>query len=178
MEKRVTAVNEAGAIRRQFLNDTIYTVGYEGLDIDGFIALLKKNSIESVVDVRFSSESTGMPDYSGNILKRELERSKTKYEHRPEYGIPPMLETPYREGALNYQCLKQWYNWRVKTETDFNDFLKQIKKSGKVALMGEQRSAKPKKDQKFACHRDILADFVLKNRSKDPLLKFEKRVDL
>jgi uncharacterized protein (DUF488 family) len=31
---------------------TIYTIGYEGIDINGFLSLLRRHKIETVVDVR------------------------------------------------------------------------------------------------------------------------------
>lgn len=31
---------------------TVFTIGYEGLDMDTFLSLLKGNYIETVVDVR------------------------------------------------------------------------------------------------------------------------------
>ena len=31
---------------------TIYTIGYEGIDIDRFLSLLRKHDIETVIDIR------------------------------------------------------------------------------------------------------------------------------
>ena len=178
LERGVTGMAEAGVLRRQFLNDTIYTIGYQGLEIDGFIDLLKKNNIEHLMDVRHSSESLHKPDFSGSILERELERNNIKYEHRPEYGVPDIIQTPYRKGALSYQCLRQWYKWHIDTETNIVEFIEHLKKSGRVALMCEERYAKPMKDQEYASHRDILADLIIGYEAEDPLLNFEKRIDL
>ncbi len=178
LERGVTDMNEAGVLRRQLLNDTIYTIGYQYRDIDDFIDVLKKNNIELLIDVRFSSDSQDKPDFSGNVLKRELERNDIRYEHRPEYGVPHLIQNPYKEGALDYQCIKQWYVWHINTDTKFSDFIEHLKKSGKVALMCIEMYAKPIKDQKYACHRDILADIILNLKSSDLLMKFEKRKDL
>ena len=178
LERGVTDMNEAGVLRRQLLNDTIYTIGYQERDITNFIDVLKKNDIELLIDVRYSSDSQDKPDFSGNVLKRELERDDIRYEHRPEYGIPNLIQEPYKEGALSYQCLKQWYAWQIKAETKLDDFIEHIKKSGKVALMCTEKDAKPTMDQKYACHRDILVDIILDQKASDPLTMFEKRKDL
>jgi ParB family chromosome partitioning protein len=178
LERGVTDMNEAGVLRRQLLNDTIYTIGYQERDITNFINLLKKNDIERIIDVRYSSDSLDEPDFSGNVLKRELERNNIRYEHRPEYGIPNIIQDPYKEGALSYQCLKQWYAWQIKAETKLDDFIEHLKKTGKVALMSTEKDAKPTKDQKYACHRDILADIILDKKTSDPLTMFEKRKDM
>jgi len=178
LERGVTSHAEAGILRRQFLNDTIYTIGYQDLEIDDFIDKLKKNNIENLIDIRHSSESQFKPEFSGSILKRELERNNIKYEHHPEYGILHLIQNPYKEGALSYQCLKQWYTWHVNTETNFEEFIENIKKLGKAALMCMERHAKPTVDQEYACHRDILADRILEYEPRDPILKYKTRIDL
>lgn len=178
LDRDVNDINEAGVLRRQLLNDTLYTIGYQGRDIENFIDVLRKNNIELLIDIRYSSDSQHKPDFSGSVLKRELERNSIGYEHSPEYGVPDLIQKPYEEGALNYQCLKQWYSWHVNTETQFSDFIEHIKKSGKITLMGMERHAKPTKSQKYACHRDILADMILDHKSSDLLLKYSKRIDL
>ncbi len=178
LERGVTDMSEAGNVRRQFLNDTIYTIGHRGRGINGFIEALKENDIELLVDIRHPSESQDDPDFSGGVLKRELERNNIRYEHTPEYGVPQMLQAPYSEGALSYQCLRQWYYWHARAETDFEGFIDKLKSSGKAALMGTEAHAKPAKDQKNACHRDILADLIIEYVPDDPLLNFEERKDI
>lgn len=178
VERGITQQADARRIRQQFLNSTIFTMGYQGRDIEHFISVLKKNEIELVIDARYSAESQYKPEFSGNILKKELARNNIKYEHRPELGIPYIIQNPYKEGAFTYQCLKQWYTWHINMETKFDEFIDHLKRSGKVALMCMERYAKPMRDQKYACHRDILADLILEHKSSDPLLIFEKRIDL
>lgn len=178
LERGVTSMTEAGTLRRQFLNDTIFTIGFQDREITEFIDELKKNEIECLVDVRHSSDSQFKPDFSGNVLKRELERVNIRYEHHPEYGIPYIIQNPYKEGYLSYKCLKEWYTWLTKTEVNLDDFIKKLKTSGKTALMCMEKYAKPKKKQKYACHRDILADLILTNKPSNSLLRFEKRIDL
>jgi ParB/RepB/Spo0J family partition protein len=178
IEKNVTGLSDAELVRKQFLNDTVYTVGYQGRTIDEFIKLLKTNGIDLLLDARYSAESQYKPDFSGEILKRELARNNIKYEHRPELGVPFLIQTPYKDGYFSYECLKQWYTWHINTETDFNKLLESIKKSGKTALMCMEKYAKAINGQNYACHRDILANLIIERKVADPLLKFEKRVDL
>ncbi len=178
MERGVTQLTDAETIRRQFLNDTVFTIGYQGRNIEDLIEALKKNEIALVVDARYSAESQYKPDFSGDILKRELKRNNINYEHHPELGIPYLIQNPYKEGFFSVQCLKQWYDWHIRTETDFEDFIEHIKKSGRTVLLCMERYAKPMRDQRYACHRDILADLILEHKSSDTLLRFEKRIDL
>jgi ParB family chromosome partitioning protein len=178
IERGVTQSADAIKIRQQFLNDTIFTIGYQGREVEEFINMLKNNGIDLVVDARYSSESQYKPEFSGDVLRKELERNKIKYEHCPELGIPYIIQNPYKEGYFSYQCLKQWYTWHINTETKIDEFIEHIKKSGKAALMCMERYAKPMRDQQYACHRDILADLILEHKSSDPLLRYEKRIDL
>lgn len=178
IDRKITDHTDAGVLRRQFLNDTIYTIGYQGLDLTQFIDLINENKINMVMDVRYSSDSQYKPDFNGPILKRELERNNIKYEHKPEFGLPYLIQNPYKDGALGYDCVKQWYQWHLDNETDFDGFISELKSAGKVALMCMERHSKPHKDQEYACHRDILADLILKFKTEDRLLMFSDRIDI
>lgn len=88
IERGITQAPDARAVRLQFLNDTIFTIGYQGRDIGNFIEVLKKIEVNLLIDARFSAESQYKPEFSGEILKRELERNNIKYEHHPELRHP------------------------------------------------------------------------------------------
>ena len=178
IERGITQAPDARGVRLQFLNDAVFTIGYQGRDIGNFIETLKKVEVNLLIDARYSAESQYKPEFSGEILKRELERNNIKYEHHPELGIPYMIQNPYKDGFFSYPCLKQWYSWHLNTETNFDGFIEHIKKTGKTALMCMEKYAKANKEQSYACHRDILADLILERKLADPLLKFENRVDL
>ena len=178
IERGIKDHTDAGILRRQLLNDTIFTIGYQGYDITQFIDVLKSNRIDLLMDIRFSSESQYKPDFNGPILKRELERNNIRYEHKSEFGLPYIIQNPYKDEALSYECVRQWYKWHIDNETDFDSFIKDLKTTGKTALMCMEQHSKPKGNQKYACHRDILADFILEYETEDKLLKFSERVDL
>jgi ParB family chromosome partitioning protein len=177
-ERGVTQSPEASKTKQLFLNDTIFTIGFQDRSIEDFIDILKRNRIRLLVDARYSAESQLKPEFDGNVLRRELERNNVKYVHHSKLGVPPVVLNPYKEGALKYNCLKQWYEWHINAETNFEELMTYFKRSGKVVLMCTERYAKPKRNQQYACHRDILADLILKHESEDPLIKFEKRIDL
>ena len=178
IEKKLTDHTDVWILRKKFLNNAIYTIGYQGHTTTSFINLLKENEIELVVDIRFSSESQFKPEFNGSILQRELERNKIQYIHRRDFGLPYLIQNPYKDGALGYECIKQWYKWHIDTETDFDMFIDEIKSSGKTVLLCMEQTAKAKGDQKYACHRDIFADLIISHKSSDPLMKYKKRVDL
>lgn len=77
---------------------SIYTIGYEGLDMNGFLALLRKGNVETVVDVRQLplSRKTG---FSKNGLAETLRQLGFKYRHIPELGCPKTIRDAYRDDS-------------------------------------------------------------------------------
>lgn len=178
VEHKISQAADARKIRKQLLNTTVYTVGYQDREVKDFIQLLKKNKIVHLVDVRHSAESQYKPEFNKKILAKELERAKIDYEHVPELGLPYVIQIPYKDRKLSYECVKQWYSWNVEEWGKMNDLISHLKESGKCALMCMERHAKPKGDQKIWCHRDMLADLILEHETLDPLLQFSDRIDL
>jgi ParB family chromosome partitioning protein len=180
IDRKISQTTDAIKLKGKFLNDTIYTIGYQGKKSIDFIRILQNNKIEILIDVRHSAKSEKKPEFSKAILKRELERNKIKYRHYPELGIPFVIQAPYKEGKLSVDCLKQWYKWQVEDsdKVDFINVIKYLKDSGRPALMCMEKYAKKIRDQKYSCHRDILAKMILNYSTLDTLLKFENRIDL
>jgi len=170
--KNITNEDDARRERDRFLNNTIYTIGYEGKDLQQFIEVLKNNGIMRLIDVRFSAESQYKPDFNKSILARELDRAKIKYEHHPDLGIPYEWQNPYKDGAIPIECLEKYYKWHTEKEMDFKKFVDEIKSNGKTVLMCMEKHAKPTRDQKIHCHRHILANLILATG------EFKERIDL
>lgn len=157
---------------KRFFNTTIFTVGYQGRTLDDFIKTLKDNEIEILLDARYSAESQYKPEFSGKLLARELKRSGIRYEHHPELGIPYVVQNPYKDGDLSFKCLEQWYRWHIKKEVNLDEIVEHVKNAGKTAIMCMERYAEAKKDQKYHCHRHILANLF------NETLLFPERIDL
>lgn len=178
INRKITQMQEATVIKRIFLNDTIYSIGYSGKNISSFIKILKDNEIKNLIDVRYSVRSEKKPQFNGELLENELKKNKINYIHVKDLGIPYNIQKPYKEGYLGFNCLKSWYVWQVEENIDFDKFIETIKKNGKTALMCVEPYAKKKGIQKYNCHRDILADLVLEYKNKDKLMEFDNRLDL
>jgi ParB family chromosome partitioning protein len=183
--KRKLSEDETRKMLRWFQNDSIYTIGYAGRELDDFLKILKDSNIELLVDIRESGESRFKPEFNESVLKRALEERGIEYERRPDLGVPYEVRQPYIDGYLSYECFKQWYIWSVRGRKDggktrdlLPELVEKLKSKGSC-LMCEEAYPKPKGEQKHHCHRDILADMILSYEDKErPLLKFEKRVDL
>lgn len=179
---RKFSANEIRLELRRFLNDTIYTIGYEGWDLADFIKTLKDNKIEVLVDVRESGASMYKPEFSKKVLKERIIASGIKYFDRPELGVPFEVREAYINGmpykvngtiikaGFSHECFKQWYLWRIKDSVE--KLMTDLKDSGKSILLCSEKYPQPKGEQKHYCHRDILANLLL------DVGVFDKRVDL
>lgn len=76
-----------GRTRRSRSTHTIYTVGYQGRDLDGLLAALSEHQIELVVDVRLTPISRKR-GFSKRLLGEALGQEGIKYVHAPELGNP------------------------------------------------------------------------------------------
>ena len=83
----------------------IHTIGYEGIDIDRFLSLLREHAIETVVDVRELPLSR-KPGFSKKALADTLNLSGLEYVHLPDLGCPKPIRSRYRTDG----------NWKRYTE--------------------------------------------------------------
>lgn len=74
----------------------VFTIGYEGLDIDAFLSLLAEHDIETVVDVRELPLSR-KPGFSKKALCNNLTLSDLHYIHMPNLGCPKPVRNRFRE---------------------------------------------------------------------------------
>src|ERR1700731_1426035 len=91
---------------------TVFTIGYEGLDIEAFMSLLTEHRIDMVVDVRELPLSR-KPGFSKKALRSLLKLSGREYVHMAELGCPKRVRDRYREDG----------NWKRYTE----GFMKHLK---------------------------------------------------
>jgi hypothetical protein len=63
--------SEVRKAKKRFLNNTIYTIGSEGRDLNTFIQTLKDNGIEQVIDIRYSNECSDQ-HFSGKFFTEQL----------------------------------------------------------------------------------------------------------
>jgi uncharacterized protein (DUF488 family) len=130
---------------------TVFTIGYEGLNIDAFISLLAKHGVETVVDVRELPLSR-KPGFSKKALASMLNLSGHEYVHMVDLGCPKPVRNRYREDG----------NWKRYTE----GFLKYLKTQGAaIAELSDLVSSSNcallcyEADFNF-CHRSMVANAV------------------
>ena len=142
----------------------IFTIGYEGDSIDGYLNRLIQNNVKLLCDVRRNalSRKTG---FSKNQLATYCERVGIAYRHIPELGIPG-----HRRRELNtwedYEILFEEYEKEDlplagESLKELTDLLKQY---SRIALTCFE------KDHEF-CHRHCVAEEMQRKIVKCPPLQ-------
>ena len=75
--------------------NTIFSVGYEGLNIKGLIAALQQHAIETLVDVRETPLSR-KPGFSKALLSEHLAAAGIGYTHMRSLGCPKTIRDAHR----------------------------------------------------------------------------------
>lgn len=73
----------------------LYTIGYEGLTIEAFVARLRAMGVARVIDVREAPVSR-KPCFSKNALARALAAGGIAYSHERPLGCPREIRDRYR----------------------------------------------------------------------------------
>jgi len=128
---------------------TLYTIGYEGTDIDRFVATLKVAKVQLLADVRAVPISR-KKGFSKNKLRDRLEKEGIRYVHLAPLGDPK----PGRDAAKagNFARFLRIYNKHL-SQNDPQQSLKQLAKlvdEQSTCLMCFERDPS-------GCHRLIVA---------------------
>jgi uncharacterized protein (DUF488 family) len=127
----------------------LFTIGYEGRDIDLFLNVLIQNAIDVLIDVRKNPFSMKF-DFTKNSLKGYLENAGIQYLHIPELGI----EGEKRKELLtlkDYEKLFEDYEiTTIKENPELLDEIVELSRSHRVALMCFEADVN-------MCHRGVIA---------------------
>ena len=127
----------------------IFTIGYEGKDIDAFLNILLKNEINLLVDVRKNAFSMSF-SFTKNKLMNYLKKTGIEYLHTPELGI----EGELREGlsTINdyHNLFKQYEATTLKDNFESVMRIIRLSEEKRAALMCFETD-------KNMCHRGVIA---------------------
>jgi len=145
---------------------TIYTIGYEGTDIDRFAATLLAVGIEVLVDVRAIPLSR-KPGFSKKRLANRMELEGIAYLHLVDLGDPKPGRTAAREGR--YDDFVRIYQAHLKQPepTLSLERLRMLAGSKQSCLMCFERDPR-------VCHRSLIVDSI----THDDFAKFDLYGDL
>ena len=126
----------------------LFTVGYEGRDIDSFIAVLKNNLINCVLDVR-QMPLSHKPSFSKSCLEEKLAQKDIMYVHLKELGSPKLLRESLKSTG-DYSTFFEKMDEYLETQNQaIERAYKYVKDKTCCLLCFEHLSAD--------CHRKIVA---------------------
>ncbi len=131
---------------------TLYTIGYEGIDICLFLKALKNSKISAVIDVRKLAFSRKR-DFCRNALAAKLARHRINYFALSNLGTSKHLRDSLHETG-NYKVFFREYRKFLRQNTHLlNDIKNLIDNGHHVALLCFEKDNEK-------CHRKIIAEEV------------------
>jgi uncharacterized protein (DUF488 family) len=130
---------------------TVFTIGYEGLDIAAFMALLGDHGIDMVVDVRELPLSR-KPGFSKKALANTLNLSGREYIHMVDLGCPKPVRDRYREDG-NWKRYTEGFLMHLKTQDHAIAELSALVALANCALLCFEADSN-------SCHRSMVASAV------------------
>lgn len=128
----------------------VYTIGYEGTDIDRLVETLKTVDVRVLADVRAVANSR-KKGFSKSALRERLEAEGIAYEHFAELGDPKPGRDAARAGR--YEEFRKIYNTHlsgIEPQAALN-VLAEVAGSETTCLMCFERDP-------IDCHRSIVSD--------------------
>lgn len=137
---------------------TLYTVGHSVHTIEHFIAILKKNEIDAVADVRSLPYSKFTPQFNREALKESLKNEGIKYVFLgDELGARRDEPQCYEDGKVVFE--------KVSSTPAFLKGLERLQEGAskmRVAIMCAEKDP-------LTCHRTVLIAHFARERFADTL---------
>ncbi|KYG65602.1 hypothetical protein AZI86_00545 [Bdellovibrio bacteriovorus] len=135
----------------------LFTVGYEGCDINQFVAGLKENGIEHLADIRKNPVS-GKKGFSKKRLAEELAKEGIEYTHWPSLGVPTLWRKEAKAKIITRDKMFKDYVKKVLPEVseEIAELKKLILKKKLVLLCYEADESD--------CHRHYLVQEMQKKK--------------
>lgn len=89
----------------------LFTIGYEGSDLQSLIGVLSANGVDEVIDVRLTPISR-KPGFSKSALAKALAEEGIAYQHHRDLGCPKEIRVRYW-ATRDFRNYAQAYRHRV-----------------------------------------------------------------
>lgn len=133
------------------MKETLFTIGYEKRSIDEFIAILQREAIDAVVDVRDVAWSH-KPGFAKSALRDHLAAASIEYVHAQFVGNPKRLRA---KGGTTGQLIARYEKHLDTNETlseQFDDLVEDLRhRARRIVLLCFERDPE-------ACHRHVVAE--------------------
>jgi uncharacterized protein (DUF488 family) len=139
---------------------TLFTIGYQGIKLPDFIKTLKANRIKHLLDVRYSTLSNYKSEFNEYVLAYALENEGIIYHSNKLLGDPKEIKDPYLKKEITDQVFEMKYRKHI-ADIDMKELAREIKQSGRTALMCFEKYAVATGKQETNCHRSIVATMLV-----------------
>jgi len=139
-------------------NTQLFTTGYAGFDLEGFLWKLQLDSIETVVDVRENPVSRNAA-FSKPRVDRFLIGHGITYVHYRELGVPSHFRRKLRSDGDLVQYFDAYKAYLAKQQDA-------IARLSKIVLQRRCCLLCLEKDPRV-CHRSVLADTLVEQHCSD-----------
>jgi uncharacterized protein (DUF488 family) len=137
--------------------DKLFTVGYEGTDIDDFVAGLKKAKIKHLADVRKNPVSR-KKGFSKKRLAEALGQVGIEYTHWPSLGVPTLWRKEAKAKIITRAKMFKDYTKKILPEhADEIEQLIEIMKGRNLVLLCYEADESD-------CHRHFIVAEIKKRQ--------------
>jgi len=143
-------------------NKVLYTSGYEGLELAQFIANLKENNIEYLIDIREKAISR-KKGFSRTALYEALISENINYLHCRDLGSPSQIRKKLREDKDYSYFFEQFSDYLSSKGKELEKITELIAQSICCLLCFEKDHEK--------CHRKVVAKEIQRINNNGILLK-------
>jgi uncharacterized protein (DUF488 family) len=134
----------------------IYSVGYEGMEVQGLIEALAASRVTLVIDVRLNPISR-KPGWSKKSLEAALAKMGIDYKHEKALGNPPENRDSFRRGD-GEEGRRRMREMLSNGSSEALQRLVDQASDHRVAVLCVERGA-------LQCHRQVITDMA---RELDP----------
>lgn len=131
---------------------TLWTIGHSTRPLEGFVALLHDEGIETLVDVRRFAGSRRNPQYAGESLARSLPAAGVEYVAMPDLGgrRSARADTPHTA----------WRNASFRGYADYMDTAAYAAARRRLAALAHARrtAVMCAEAMWWQCHRSLISD--------------------
>jgi uncharacterized protein (DUF488 family) len=129
----------------------LFTIGYEGMSLDGFVSRLKNFAINYVIDIRENPVSR-KPGFSKTELAETLSRENVRYVHLRELGSPRPIREELKRN-YDYQLFFGSMKKYLATRREAIEIAYRYIADNSCCLLCFERVAEQ-------CHRKLVAEII------------------
>jgi uncharacterized protein (DUF488 family) len=129
----------------------LFTIGYQGRELDEFVDLLKQHQITRLIDIREAPISR-KKGFAKNALRERLAQEKIDYVHIRALGSPPALRDQVRSDG-DYDAFFKDFTKHLDSNMEAVKEAHQYLSDGKNCLMCFELSY-------TQCHRSAVAEKI------------------